>query len=65
LQIDERFLEALLHDIFGVLPIAGLCDEPLKNLSLVPFDQQLKRASIPGFRGSNQRCIFLRNQTIG
>jgi hypothetical protein len=31
----------------------------------VPFDQQLECASVPGFRGSNQNCIFLCNQTIG
>jgi hypothetical protein len=31
----------------------------------VPLDQQLECASVPGFRASNQRCIFLSNETIG
>jgi hypothetical protein len=29
------------------------------------LDQQLECASVPGFRTSNQRRIFLCNQTIG
>src|SRR5258708_14202550 len=29
------------------------------------LDQQLKCVSVPGFRASDQRCIFLCNQMIG
>jgi hypothetical protein len=63
--MNERFLEALLHNVLGILSIAGHAQSQCKDLPLVPLDQQLKCASIPGFRASNQSCIFLCNQTIG
>jgi len=45
----KALLEALLHDVFGVLSIACHAMSSEKDLALVPFDQQLKCRVSPVF----------------
>src|SRR5580704_1254612 len=60
--MNECFLEALLYDVLGVLSITGHALSQCKNLPPVPCNEQLKCASIPDLRASDQCRVFLCNQ---
>ena len=58
-QVEEGFLKALLHDVFGVLSNAGPAPGDGENPSLVACDQDFKRPSISVFGGRNEgKLIF-------
>jgi hypothetical protein len=57
--VYESFLEALLDDVFGVLPDAGETSRNGKNLSLVMLDEHFKCGPVPTFGGKDERRFFI------
>jgi hypothetical protein len=63
LQVDERFLEGLLDNVFGIFPSACLAERNQKNLSLMTLEQIFKRLFVPVLRGNHKhlfRCEVAR-----
>jgi hypothetical protein len=58
--MDKRLLKALLHDVFGVFPVASDTQRHEENSLLVTFDQLCKRRSFPYLGVSNQHFVFVR-----
>jgi hypothetical protein len=46
-------LKTLLHDVLGVLAIAGYAQRAKEYFLLVAFDENLERLSVSPLRGSN------------
>jgi hypothetical protein len=63
-QVEEGFLKALLHNVFGVLSNAGAAQRNGKNPSLVKCDQDFKRLGISLLSGSNQSGLILSREIV-
>jgi hypothetical protein len=64
-QVDECFLEALLHDILGVLSRAGHAPRREEDLSRVTFGQNFKRQTILVLRGSDESHVSFVGKAVG
>jgi hypothetical protein len=53
-QVDEGFMKAFLHDVFGILSEASEAQHNRENLPARSLDEDLERFSIPLLCGSNE-----------
>jgi hypothetical protein len=60
----EGFLEALLHDIFGVFSPAGNAPRNEENPLLVTFNQHLEGFFISVLRSSNESHVPFSGSTV-
>ena len=65
MQVNERFLKALLDDIFRVFPVASEAQDDAKNPCLITADQNFKRLVATALGGGNQGgFIFFRGNRL-
>jgi hypothetical protein len=57
--VDEGFLQASLHGVFGILTDASDAQSNSKNPYLVSFDQDFKRLPMSVFGGGNECRVIL------
>jgi len=58
-QVDESFLQALLHNVFCVFSDASEASRNSENPSVVTLDENFKCLSISTFGGKDERCFFV------